>query len=316
MPPRCAGSATALATRLTESSTSIAGKWPFCASFRSRITCPSSVPRAASATGSVMSSPSTRIVYSPVIEPAFAPPGPATAPRTLEQHRQLGEDARRVAPRRGRLAHAQPHLPAGVGKAGDRVHHQQHVEPVVAEALGDRAGELGGPQPHQRRLVARGHDQHRPRESALAQALVQKLGDLSAPLAEQCDDADIGVGAAGDLPEQRALADARAREDAQPLALADRRHQVDRAHPGQQVLGHAGPSERARSARATTHGDAGRARGPARRSARRARSQPGPSCPHPSARPGGIRAAGRAGRAGSPRHRRRSSRPTTSRGTP
>ena len=65
----------------------------------------------------------------------------------LQQARQHGEHRRRVAAGGRRLADRQADLALGHRQAGDRVHHQQHVGALVAEALGDRRG-------HERRLDA------------------------------------------------------------------------------------------------------------------------------------------------------------------
>ncbi len=52
----------------------MAGKWPVVASFRVRTMCPSRMDRAVSAIGSLWSSPSTRTVYRPVMDPVTPVP--------------------------------------------------------------------------------------------------------------------------------------------------------------------------------------------------------------------------------------------------
>ena len=59
---RCSGVVTAPATRETDSRTSMVGKCPAVASRRDSVTCPSRMERAASAIGSLWSSPSTSTV--------------------------------------------------------------------------------------------------------------------------------------------------------------------------------------------------------------------------------------------------------------
>ena len=65
------------------------------------------------------------------------------APARSKQLGQEGKDRRGVAAGGGRFAHRQPDFPLGHGEAGHRIHHQQHVLPLVAEILGDGHGDKG-----------------------------------------------------------------------------------------------------------------------------------------------------------------------------
>ena len=125
---------------------------------------PSRIERTVSATGSLKSSPSTRTVKKPVIVPLSAGAG------ALQEARQVGEHARRVAAQRRGLAGGQADLALGHRQAGHGVHEQDHVAAVVAERLGDRHRHLGGLEAQQRRLVGRGHDHHGPLEALRARA--------------------------------------------------------------------------------------------------------------------------------------------------
>ena len=66
---RCSGETMSFIRREMLALTSMAGKWLLLASRRDRTMCPSRMPRTVSAMGSLVSSPSTSTVYTPVIEP-------------------------------------------------------------------------------------------------------------------------------------------------------------------------------------------------------------------------------------------------------
>ena len=259
----------------------MAGKWPAVASLRVSTMCPSRIDRAVSAIGSLWSSPSTSTVYSPVIEPVDAGAG------LLQQLRHHREDARRVAAGGRRLAGGQADLALGHGGAGDRVHEQQHVAALVAERLGDPGGHERGLEPHQRRLVRGGDDDDRAGHALGAEVLLEELAHLAATLADQADDPDVGVGAAGDLGQQAGLADAGAGEDAQALALAAGHEGVQRADAEGQRLLDPGAGERVRRLAGqvdvvTPASPAAGRRPPAGRG-RRARGRAAPRRPAPAA---------------------------------
>ena len=79
---------------------------------------------------------------------------------------------------------------------------------------------------------------------AAAQRAVEEVAHLAPALAHQRDDVDVGLGLARDLPHQRRLADARAREEAHPLPFTDGQQPVERAHPQRQRAGHAPARQR------------------------------------------------------------------------
>ena len=91
---------------------------------------PSRMPRTASATGSLWSSPSTS-----TREQAGDGALPGAGPGPLQQPRQLGEHRRRIALGGRRLAGGQADLALRHGEAGDRIHQHQHVLAVVAEDI-------------------------------------------------------------------------------------------------------------------------------------------------------------------------------------
>jgi hypothetical protein len=81
---------------------------------------------------------------------------------------------------------------------------------------------LRGAQALQRSDVARCHHHHAAREPRLPQRMLEELADLAASLADQRDDDDVGSGTARYGAEQRALAHARPREEANALSFAER----------------------------------------------------------------------------------------------
>ena len=83
--------------------------------------------------------------------------------------------------------------------------------------------------PDERRDVARRRDHDRAREALRAESAAHEIADLAATFADQRGDDDVRVGLAAEHAEQRRLADARACEEADALAAAERKERVDRA---------------------------------------------------------------------------------------
>ena len=138
-----------------------------------------------SATGSVMSSPSTRTVKKPGDRAVLGVAGP------FEQAWQEREDGRRIAAQSRRLPCPEPDLALCHRQPRDRVHHEQHVLAFVAERLGNGRGDLGGLQSEQSRLVGRGDYHARPSQPLRAELLIDELLNLAAPFADESDHVDV-----------------------------------------------------------------------------------------------------------------------------
>jgi hypothetical protein len=163
-------------------------------------------------------------------------------PRPLEQARQVGEDARRVASSHRRLARRQRHVPGGVGVAGHRVDDQEHRFAAIAKRLGDREGGPRRLAAHHRALVA-GRDHHHGPVAARGERSFQELAHLAPALAHQGNHDAVEALRPRQHGEEGRLADARSGEDADALAGAERREQVEGPHPGAQGRAHPGPAE-------------------------------------------------------------------------
>ena len=195
---------------------------------------PSRMPRAASAIGSL------RVVAfgeHGVERGDRAAAGDAVA-AALDELRQLGEAARRIALGRRRLADRERDLALRHRVARQRIHQQQHVLAAVAEVLGDHGRVVGALHAHQRRRVGRRGDDDRAADAFLAEDVLDEFLDLAAALADQADDDHVGGGVARHHAEQHALAHAGAGEQADALAAADGQHRVDRAHAGVERRAH------------------------------------------------------------------------------
>ena len=156
--------------------------------------------------------------------------------RALEQPRQRREHRRRISLRRRRLADGETDLAPRHRDARDRVDHQQHFLALIAEILGDRRRDERAARANERRLIAGRDDDHRAREPFGAERVLDEVANLATAFAEQRDDVDVRLRLSRDHAEQRALADARAGEDADALAFAEREESIDRAHAGLERL--------------------------------------------------------------------------------
>ena len=112
-------------------------------------------------------------------------PGPGAGP--LQQPRQLGEHGRRIAFRGRRLARRQADLALRHGKAGDRIHQQQHMLALVAEIFGHAQRQIRRLAAHQRRFVRRRDDDDGARQTFLAEIVLDEFLDLAAAFADQPD---------------------------------------------------------------------------------------------------------------------------------
>ncbi len=181
--------------------------------------------------GSLKSSPSTRTVKNPVMEPRAEISG------ALEHLGQQIEDRWRVAFLAGRFAGGETDLALGHGKAGNRIHDQEHVGSLVAEVFGDGQGDEAGADAQRRGALAGGADHDGTFAALGAELVFEEAADLAIAFADHGDHGDVGRIVARHGAEQRALADAAAAENADALALSARQQRVDGADAGDQGLG-------------------------------------------------------------------------------
>ena len=145
---------------------------------------------------------------------------------TLEKLRQVAEDTRRIAARDRRLARSQGHIAGGMGKARHRIDDEQHLLAPVAEIFRDAHRRLRRQAAHHRAFIA-GGDHGDGVLALLLERVLQEVAHLASALADQRDDGSVEAAGAREHGEQRRLADAGARENADALAGAERREEVD-----------------------------------------------------------------------------------------
>ncbi len=154
------------------------------------------------------------------------PNGPG--PGALAERGDQVRGRRRKGAQRRRLARGQRDLAVRLGEAGQAVEHQEHVLALVAEHLGGGHRHPRSAPLDQRGLIGGRGDHHRARHALGAEHSLGEVAQLAAALADQAVDDDVGLDAAGEVGEQRRLADSGAREDADPLAARHRQHGVAR----------------------------------------------------------------------------------------
>ncbi len=156
--------------------------------------------------------------------------------RPLQKTGQLRIDGRRIPTRHRRFPGSQADFPLGHAESGQGVHHEKDVLALVPEVLGDGRGGQGRLLPDQGGLVrSRNHD-HRPLHSFGPDIVLDKLPDLTAPLANEGHHRDVRPRVSRKHAHQGGLADAGTREDADTLALSDRDQAVDGLDPEGQGL--------------------------------------------------------------------------------
>ena len=104
------------------------------------------------------------------------------------------------------------------------------MQAPVAEVLGDAGRQRRAVEPLQGRIVGRSRHHHCPGHAFGAKDFLNKFLHFTATFADQPDHHHIGVGEAGHHPQQYALADPGAGEQAHPLTAPDRQQGVDRPH--------------------------------------------------------------------------------------
>jgi hypothetical protein len=181
-----------------------------------------------SETGSSMSEPATSTVKMPVMSPGPSAPGPARSQSDairLAVEGGIGAQARR-------LAGGERHLAVRLGEAGQRIDEQEDMGALVAEGLGDGHGGPGGAALDQRRLVGGRRDHHRTGHALRPEHVLDEMPHLAPALADQAEHDGVGLDAAGEVGEERRLADARAREDADALAAGEGKDGVEDRQAG------------------------------------------------------------------------------------
>ena len=155
----------------------------------------------------------------------------------FQQPGQHGERRRREPTAAGDLACGQADLPLGDGEPGHAVHQQVDVQPGVTEGLADPGGGVGRVAAHQRRLIRRGHDDNAAGQAFGPKIVLQKLPNLTAPLANQTQHVDIGAGTANQHGKQAGLPNTGAGHDGDPLPSPAGQERVDDPNPDRHRLG-------------------------------------------------------------------------------
>jgi hypothetical protein len=112
----------------------------------------------------------------------------------------------------------------------------EHLLVLVAQELGQGERQIGGLATLQGRFVRGGDHHDGAGEAGFAEGLLDEFADLPAPLADQPDHHRVARGLARQHGEQHRLSDARAGEDAEPLAPAAGGEDVHGPHPEVQPL--------------------------------------------------------------------------------
>ena len=151
---------------------------------------------------------------------------------TLEQTRQQRKDRRRVTLRRRRLACRKPDLALRHGKARDGIHHQHDVITAITKVFGGRRGRECRANAHERRLIGRRTkimERFRP-SSPRSFSMNSRTSRPRSPIKR--DDVDVRRCISRDHSQQRALADAAAAENPDPLAQPAGQQAIDGANAG------------------------------------------------------------------------------------
>ena len=133
-----------------------------------------------------------------------------------------------MAARGRRLSGGQADLAAGKGEARDGIEQQEHALALVAKMLGNGHGGERGFAPQRCRGVGGRADHDAAREPVRAKVVLDEFAEFAPALADEAKHRDIETWRAREHGEQRGLADARRREEADALPLP---------HGGEQVEG-------------------------------------------------------------------------------
>jgi hypothetical protein len=117
----------------------------------------------------------------------------------------------------------------GHSQARDRIHHEQDIFATVAKVFGDRKCDEAGADAQGRGPVRSGDYNDGTAHAFSAQIVFYEGPDFAVSLADQRDDVYARGTGTGHRPEQRALADSAAPEDANTLTLPAREEAVDNA---------------------------------------------------------------------------------------
>ncbi len=171
----------------------------------------------------------------------------ALSPRAgaLQQTGQFGEDRCRIAAGDGRLAGGYRHFPDRMGKPGDAIDDEEDIVALIAEMLRNRHRHKRRHLAQHRALVTGGDDGNR-LGHMLAKRVLDEFAHLATTLAHERDDNLVERICTRQHRQEGRLADPGAGEDAETLAEAKRREQIDRPHARHESLFHAAARHRRR----------------------------------------------------------------------
>jgi hypothetical protein len=109
----------------------------------------------------------------------------------------------------------------------DRVDEKEDPRAPIAKVFPVSSGNVCGAQALERGSVARGHDDDTLLPPLGAQRPLEELAHLAPSLADERHDDNVGVGSTSDRAKERALSDARSREQSQPLALPECKQAIE-----------------------------------------------------------------------------------------
>ena len=138
----------------------------------------------------------------------------------FEEAGQVGEDAGRIAAGGGRFAGGEADFAQREAVTGDAVHKKKNALAEVAKMFRDGESGIGGFAAHQGGRIGGGNDDDGAGEAFGAEVILKELAHFAAALANEGEDDDVTVGAAGKHGQESGFAHAGAGEKAEALAGA------------------------------------------------------------------------------------------------
>ncbi|MCH9612004.1 MAG: hypothetical protein S4CHLAM102_04860 [Chlamydiia bacterium] len=150
--------------------------------------------------------------------------------RPLKEAGEGSEDGWSISSTGWRFACCKANFTKSPCKTGNRVHHQEHFLPLIAEIFSNSRSHIGGIETELGRLVRGGHDQYRAGKPLFTEIVLDKFPYLTPPFSNERNHVDISFCITGHHPKKGRLTSTRCGENSHPLPFTRCEDTINTAH--------------------------------------------------------------------------------------
>ena len=141
-------------------------------------------------------------------------------PRPFQESREFRINGRRIPSRNRRFSRCQTDFSLRHGKTGQRVHHKEHIHPLISEIFRYRGCNKRCFQSEHGRLIGGSHYQDGTLHPLFSHILFHEFQNFSTTLSHQCNDVDVRFDISRNHAHKRGFSDTGSRKDADTLSFS------------------------------------------------------------------------------------------------